>query len=199
MLDAAGLPYVRIIASNEVDEFIIHDVLAQGGKVDIWGVGTNLVVGAGPGGSALGGVYKLVEHAGRPKIKLSSNPEKMTNPGVKKVIRFYNPDEMMEADALAWESEDLNQDDTLIIDPSNPLRRKKLETLEHSELLEDIVRQGRQVYEFPSLESTRRRRADQLRHLHESYKRLHNPHEYKVGVTLKLWQMKEQMLNQATV
>src|SRR5688572_14385528 len=90
MLDAAGLEYVKITASNELDEYLIADILAQGGKIDIWGVGTKLVTAAGEGGAALGGVYKLVEHNGQPKIKLSSNPEKMTNPGAKKIIRLYD-------------------------------------------------------------------------------------------------------------
>ena len=106
MFDQEDLPYVKIVASNELDEYIISDIIAQGGKVDIWGVGTNLVTGSGDGGGALGGVYKMVEHNGRPKIKLSANPEKMTNPGVKKIVRFYDGG-LMEADALAADSEDL--------------------------------------------------------------------------------------------
>ena len=117
LLDDAGLGYVKIVASNELDEFVIAEVISQGGKVDIWGVGTNLVVGAGPGGCALGGIYKLVEHNGVPKIKLSGNPEKMTNPGVKKVVRFYKGD-LMEADALAERSEDVSREGVLIIDPN---------------------------------------------------------------------------------
>ena len=92
---------MKIVASNELDEYIISDIVAQGGKVDVWGVGTNLVTGTGDGGGALGGIYKMVEHNGRPKIKISSNPEKMTNPGVKRVIRFYGDDGLMEADAIA--------------------------------------------------------------------------------------------------
>src|SRR5437867_10084661 len=87
MLDRAGLDYVKIIVSNELDEFIIADIADQGGKIDIWGVGTNLVTAGGEGGCALGGVYKMVEHNGKPKIKLSSNPEKMTNPETKKWCR----------------------------------------------------------------------------------------------------------------
>ena len=198
LLNAADLDYVKIIASNELDEFVIAEVISQGGNVDVWGVGTNLVVGAGPGGCALGGIYKLVEHNGQPKIKLSGNPEKMTNPGVKRVVRFYNGD-LMEADALADRSEDIFRDGVLIIDPNNPLRRKKLNMTRRYDLLEDIVCAGSLVYRFPRLAEIRERRKEQLAHLHESYKRLYNPHEYKVGVTLKLWQTKEQMLNQQMV
>ncbi len=198
LLDGAGLPYVKILASNELDEFVIEEVISQGGKVDAWGVGTNLVVGAGPGGCALGGVYKLVEYNGTPKIKLSGNPEKMTNPGVKKIVRFYKG-EFMEADALADRSEDVYRGSVLIVDPNNPLRRKKLNMARRADLMEDVVRDGALVCRFPPLAEIRDRRREQLGHLHESYRRLHNPHEYKVGVTLKLWQTKEQMIHQESL
>jgi nicotinate phosphoribosyltransferase len=198
MLDQEVLPYVKIVASNELDEYIISEIIAQGGRIDIWGVGTNLVTGAGDGGGALGGIYKMVEHNGRPKIKLSANPEKMTNPGIKKVVRFYD-DDLMEADALADNSEDLSTPGVLIVDPNNPLRRKKLNSERSVELLKPVVNAGRIVYEFPSLQQIRDNRREQLSHLHESHKRLHNPHEYKVGLTHTLWQKKEQMLNQETV
>jgi nicotinate phosphoribosyltransferase len=196
MLDAEALPYVKIVASNELDEYIISDILAQGGKIDIWGVGTNLVTGSGEGGGALGGIYKMVEHNGRPKIKLSANPEKMTNPGLKKIIRFYDEDDLMDADALAEESEDVASCEVLIVDPNNPLRRKRLNSERRTELLKPVVEVGKIVYEFPSLKQIRKHRIEQLAHLHESHKRLHNPHEYKVGLTYALWQQKEQMLNQ---
>jgi nicotinate phosphoribosyltransferase len=199
MFDQQNLYYVKIIASNELDEYIIFDILAQGGKVDVWGVGTNLVTGCGDGGCALGGVYKMVEHNGRPKIKLSANPEKMTNPGIKKVIRFYGEEGLMEADALADNSEIIDSSGMLIVDPNNPLRRKKIKSGHSIELLAEIVKSGKIVYEFPTLEKIRDRRRDQLAQLHESYRRLHNPHEYKVGLTHKLWQHKEQMLDSETV
>jgi nicotinate phosphoribosyltransferase len=199
MLDKAGLDYVRIVASNELDEHIIAEIIAQGGKIDVWGVGTKLVTAEGKGGGALGGVYKMVQHNGQPKIKLSGNPEKMTNPGLKKIVRFYDSDGLMEADALADESENLSSGETLIIDPNNPLRRKKLNSDRRVELLQDVVRNGEIVYDFPTLEAIRARRRDQLAHLHESHRRLHNAHEYKVGLTHTLWRKKEQMLNRETL
>jgi nicotinate phosphoribosyltransferase len=199
MLDESGLSYVKIIASNELDEFIISEVMAQGGRIDIWGIGTNLVTGGGAGGGALGGIYKMVEHNGRPKIKLSSNPEKMTNPGAKTVMRFYDSEGLMEADALAVGPQDFQEQGVLIIDPNNPLRRKKVNPSRSESLLQDIVVRGECVYSFPPMNVIRERRRDQLAHLHESHRRLHNPHEYKVGLTHKLWLQKEQMLNQETV
>jgi len=138
-----------------------------------------------------------VEHNGVPKIKISSNPEKITNPGLKQVVRFYDCAGMMEADALAHVSEDLGRDGLVIVDPNNPLRRKKLDSGERFELLRDIILKGNLVYEFPSLVSARARRKEQLAHLHESHRRLRNPHEYKVGLTDALWQQKAQMVNQA--
>jgi nicotinate phosphoribosyltransferase len=199
VLDQAGLNYVKIVASNELDEFVITEILAQGGKIDIWGVGTKLVTGSGPDGGALGGIYKMVEHNGQPKIKLSSNPEKMTNPGFKKVVRFYSDDGLMEADALAHRAERLDDREILIIDPTNPLRRKKLGARNRAELLCPIVDNGEMVYDFPSLSAIRARRIDQLAHLHDSYRRLHMPHEYKVGLTYTLWHQKEQMFDQEIV
>lgn len=199
MLDQAGLGYVKIVASNELDEFVITDILAQGGKIDIWGVGTKLVTACGEDGGALGGVYKMVEHNNRPKIKLSSNPEKMTNPGFKKVVRFYGAGGLMEADALAHRSEELNDGEILIIDPNNPLRRKKLSARTRSELLCPIIDGGEVVYSFPSLKDIRSRRMDQLAHLDDSYRRLHMPHEYKVGLTYTLWHQKEQMFDEEMI
>lgn len=195
MLDDAGLRYVKILVSNEVDEYVIAEIMSQGGKVDIWGVGTNLVTAAGVGGAALGGVYKLVEHNGQPRIKLSSNPEKVTTPGTKKVMRFMDDAGFMEADAIAGVSEDLDAGPVVIVDPNNPLRRKRLENSNRTPLLRDVVRRGALIYDFPSLEQIRRRRTEQLAQLHETYRRLRNPHEYKVGLTQALWRQKERMLN----
>jgi len=193
-LDDAGLDYVKIVASNDLDEYIITDILAQGGAIDIWGVGTRLVTGAGEAGGALGGVYKMAEYNGRPIIKISSNLEKMTTPGIKKIVRFYDREGLMEADALADDSEDISTGDVLIIDPANPLRRTTLRLENRVELLVPVVVAGELAYEFPALEQIRAYRKNQLTELHESYKRLNNPHEYKVGLTQPLWSLKERMI-----
>lgn len=199
MLDDAGLQHVKIVASNELDEYLIETIIAEGARIDIWGVGTNLVTGGGAGGGALGGVYKLVEHNGCPKIKLSGNPEKMTNPGYKRVYRLFGEDGLMEADALASPGECLGDEGILIVDPSNPVRRKTVRPAARVELLQDFVIDGQIVCDLPPLEAIRDRRREQLDSLHESYRRLHNPHEYKVGLTLLLWQQKEQMLTREAV
>jgi nicotinate phosphoribosyltransferase len=195
-LTEAGLDYVQIIVSNELDEYLIAQILAEGGRIDTWGVGTKLATGEGRGGCALGGVYKMVEHNGQPKIKLSNNPAKMTNPGAKRVVRFYNQYGLMEADAVASLSEDLSQGEVTIVDPANPLRWKKLQETERVEMLRAVVADGEVVCGFPTLDEIRARRREQLFRLHESYKRLQNPHEYKVGLTLPLWQQKQQLISE---
>ena len=194
MLDREGLTYVKIVASNDLDEYAISDILAQGGKIDIWGVGTNLVTGSGEGGGALGGVYKMVEHNGKPEIKLSADPGKMTHPGSKKIVRFYNSDGLMDADVLAFNSEELSAGEVHIMDSRKGHRPKKLNSETRIEILQPVVDTGRIVCEFPSLEQIGRYRKEQLAHLHESYKRLNNPSEYTVGVTQMLWRQKEQIL-----
>jgi nicotinate phosphoribosyltransferase len=141
----------------------------------------------------------MVEHNGQPKIKLSANPEKITHPGIKKIIRFYDNEGLMEADALAADSENLDTGEVLIVDPNNPLRRKKLDSAKRVELLKPIIKSGELICQFPSIEEIRNHRKAELARLHESHKRLNNPHEYKVGLTHALWQQKEHMLNQETV
>lgn len=194
MLDLESLEYVKIVVSNDLDEFAIADILARGGRVDIWGVGTNLVTGSGIGGSALGGIYKMVRHNGKPKIKLSQDPDKTTNPGLKKIVRFYNSDGHMEADVLCDVSEDPSIGEVTIVDPKSPSNIKKLDTARREELLHPIVESGEVVYAFPSLDKIQDHRKEQLSRLHEKYKRLLNPDEYSVSPTEKLWLQKAQML-----
>jgi len=195
MLDHASLPDVKIVASNDLDETAIADIMSRGGCVDIWGIGTRLVTGAGKGGSALGGIYKLVEHNGKPKIKLSSNPDKTTNPGFKKIVRFYDTDGLMDSDILADISEDLSSGDVNAIDPKNPSHGEKLHHPHREELLHPVLQAGAIVHAFPVLDQIRDHRKDQLQRLHKNYRRLHNPLEYKVRLSEKLWLQKDRMLN----
>ena len=201
MLDEAGFPEIKIIASNDLEELVIEEIIRNEGRVDIWGIGTNLVTGAGPGGVALGGVYKLVEHNGRPRIKLSDNIEKSTSPGRKQVYRLTEPNgDLYEADALTLEDEALKPgEDVLIIDPRNPLRRKRISSPKSCDpLLTVVMKGGKRICEPEPLESARQRRIYALDHLDSSYKRMVNPHVYKVGVSQALWRVKEELLNLQT-
>jgi nicotinate phosphoribosyltransferase len=192
-LDAAGLPHVKIVVSSDLDEFVIADIRARGGRIDVWGVGTHLTAADGEGGSALGGVYKLVEHRGEPRIKLSG-PEKTTNPGRKRIVRFHDATGRMEGDALAEPDETLPAGPVSIVDPAEPRRRERLEGAERRELLETIVAAGEQVYDFPPLEAVRARRLEDLGRLDESYRRLRGAPAYRVGLTPALWRQKERLL-----
>jgi len=195
MLDSKSLPYVKIVVSNDLDETVIAEILSLGGKVDIWGVGTRLITGSGEGGSALGGIYKLVEHNGKPKIKLSSDPEKITHPGLKKVVRFYNENGMMVSDVLAEWDEDLSRGEGLILEPNDPLKQGRFDSSSREELLHSIVQSGEVVYAFPNLDQIQDHRKEQMRRLHQSYRRMQNPQAYKVGLTEKLWLQKKRLLN----
>ncbi|MCC7518331.1 MAG: nicotinate phosphoribosyltransferase [Verrucomicrobiae bacterium] len=201
MLDEAGFPEVKIVASNDIEELVIEEIIRNGGRVDIWGVGTNLVTGGGAGGTALGGVFKMVEINGHPVIKLSDSLEKGTSPGRKQVWRLLaNGGAQYEADALALENEAFAPGrDVLIIDPRNPLRRKRIAAITSCEpLLRCVMREGKRTGPRDTLDAARDRRVENLDRLDSSHKRLVNPHVYKVGVTQALWRLKEELLNLQT-
>lgn len=201
MLDEAGFPDVQIVASNDVEELVIEEIIRNGGRVDVWGVGTNLVTGGGTGGTALGGVFKMVEINGQPVIKLSDSLEKGTSPGRKQIWRLRaNGGAQYEADALALEGEEFAPGrDVLIIDPRNPLRRKRVAAITACEpLLRLAMRDGKRVGPPEGLAAARARRIENLDRLDSSFKRIVNPHDYKVGVTQALWRLKEELLNLQT-
>jgi nicotinate phosphoribosyltransferase len=199
MLDQENLPYVKIVASNELDEYIISDILNQGGKVRC--LGSRHEPGDRRGcGRRRAGRHLQNGRTQRPaQNQIKRKSRKDDQYGTKKIIRYYDAEGFMEADALAADSEDVNDCGVLIVDPNNPLRRKKLDSARRTELLQPIVEAGNLVYAFPSIEQIRQHRIADFARLHESHKRLHNPHEYKVGLTHALWQQKEHMLTQATV
>lgn len=195
MLDQAGLSYVQIIASNDLDENIILNLKAQGAKIDIWGIGTQLITAADQ--PSLGGVYKLVarEKDGEyePVIKVSGNPEKVTNPGVKDVYRIVNrATGKAEADYIALDNEqDVKLGKPLLLfDPVHPYLNKTVTSYEAVALLRPIFRDGELVYALPTL--------DEIRHYHESelaifwpeYLRKLNPEGYRVNLSRAAWELK---------
>src|SRR5690606_35584969 len=161
MLDQAGLPDVQIIASNDLDENIILNLKAQGAKVDVWGIGTQLIAAADQ--PSLGGVYKLVarEQDGEyePVIKVSGNPEKITNPGIKEVYRIINRETgKAEADYIALQDDQEVQsgEPIQLHDPIHPYRNRTVRNYEGIRLLRPIFRNGELVYSLPALEGIRR-------------------------------------------
>jgi nicotinate phosphoribosyltransferase len=197
MLDEAGFPQVAIVASNEMDEHVIDSVRREGGRVDVYGVGTQLTTGGGPGGGALGGVYKLVELQGRPRIKLSSDPAKSTLPGSKRVWRAMTPQGRFGADVVSRFAEEPRPGDA-VLDPANPLRRSRVPA---GSVLQDIrsvvMEAGRRTRPVPSLVSIADHAWDRLGRLPDGCRRLLNPHAYHVSITRALHEERERLMERA--
>lgn len=202
MLDEAGFPNAKIAASSDLDEEIIWDIRSQGAAIDIWGVGTALITSKGC--SALGGVYKLVaeEVNGRmiPKIKISENPAKITNPGYKKVVRLYEKDTGKAiADLIMLDDEIINEEEPLtIFDPVDTWKRMTLTNYRVRELLVPIFRNGRRIYETPPLMEIQKYAKQELDTLWDEYKRLKKPHVYKVDLSDRLYRLKNDLLKEYT-
>jgi nicotinate phosphoribosyltransferase len=183
MFDEAGFPQAKIVASNELDEYVIHSILEEGGRIDIYGVGTRLATCAGEGGGALGGVYKLVRLGDQPKLKVTSDIAKATLPDRKRVLRAVWPDGRFEMDILCLESEELRPGDT-VYDPTNPARHKAIpQGVVLEDLRQMVMANGEILAPQPSLDALADRSADQLRRLPEGSLRLTNPHLYKVAMS----------------
>jgi len=194
MLDRAGFNGVRIVASNDLDEQVIESICSEGGRVDIFGVGTRLVTCAGEGGGALGGVYKLVEINGQPTMKLTGDIAKTTLPGKKKVLRVTGPDGLLVQDLICLAGETPAGGDT-VYDPTNPLRRKMLpEDCRLSELRSVVMENGKRLAATEPLETMKARCRSQLALLPAGCLRLVNPHIYKVSISQQLHQLRDSLI-----
>jgi nicotinate phosphoribosyltransferase len=198
ILDAAGFKDAVIVGSNDLDEFIIESLKQQGARIGLWGVGTRLVTAYDQ--PALGGVYKLSairqpDGSWEPKLKLSEQLAKVTNPGVLQVRRFRGNTFL--GDAIYDISQPL-PDRFTVVHPLDPTRRKHFtpET-PYEDLLVPVWRDGRAVYEPPPLEAIRERARQQLSLLHPAIKRFTNPHAYPAGLELSLDQRKLELVLQA--
>jgi nicotinate phosphoribosyltransferase len=186
MLDDAGFPRVQIVASNELDEQIIDSIRDEGGKVDIYGVGTKLAVCAGEGGGALGGVYKLVRSGGLPRMKVTSDLDKATLPGRKRLLRAVAPDGSFIQDVICRDEDDPLPGET-VYDPANPLRHVSLPAdARLQELRSSVMENGVRCAASPDLDAMADRCADQLRRLPPGCLRFINPHRYKVSISRNL-------------
>lgn len=196
ILDEAGFDDTPIIASNDLDEHLIESLKQQGATIAIWGVGTRLATAFDE--PALGGVFKLaaIRKPGMPwqmRVKLSEQKSKISTPGVLQVRRFYNSRGFL-ADAIYEEHESLTGECT-IVDPLDGTRRKRIAASTACEdLLVPIIRGGRAVYEPPKLYEIRQRVQQQLAQLHPTVKRFVNPHEYPVGLEVRLHEKKEALI-----
>ena len=200
MLDEAGYPDCKIVASNSLDEYLIRDMLIQGAKVDLYGVGERLITSKSS--AVLDGVYKLVaveDGDGNitPKIKISENVQKITNPHFKKVYRLYdNSNFKAVADLLCVYDETVDNTKSIeIFDPNYTWKRQILENYTARELLVPIFVGGKQVYEKPSLEEIRAHCERELETMWDSVLRFENPHEHYVDLSQKLWNIKQELLS----
>ena len=199
MLDEAGLPDCRITATNSLDENIIKTLLSQGAKIDAFGVGERLICSAS--NPVFGGVYKLVavENADgtiRPKIKISENVEKITNPGYKRPYRVFDKETgMMIADYIALADEVLDENEPLLLfDPVNTWKHKTVENYRLECLHIPVFLGGECVYETPNVHEIRDYCREQLSLLWDEVKRFDNPHRYYVDLSDNLWTLKQEML-----
>ena len=201
LLDEAGLPYVGVVASNSLDEYIIRDLIMQGAEISSFGVGERLVTSKSE--PVFGGVYKLaaVEKNGKiiPKIKVSENAVKVTNPGFKTVWRLFdNESGKAIADVLTLSTEFI--DDTQpyeIFDPVHTYKRKTVTNFTAKRLLVPVFEHGRCVYTSPSLKEIQTYCKAQLETIWEEVKRFENPQDYFVDLSPELWELKQRMLRKA--
>lgn len=202
MLDEAGWTECKISVSNSLDEYIIKDILAQGAQIDLFGVGERMITAKSE--PVFGGVYKVCaveDESGHitPKIKVSENVGKITNPHYKKVWRFYGRDTGKAiADYLSLYNETVDDSgDFEIFDPEATWKRKNVYHFEARELQVPIFRGGKLVYQLPNLEQIRAYCEAQVETLWDEVKRFDNPHNYYVDLSQKLWDIKQSMLQEA--
>jgi nicotinate phosphoribosyltransferase len=194
MLDQAGLPEVKIVASNQLDEHIIKSLEEQGARIDIFGVGTNLVIGRED--AALDGVYKLSEYNGQPKIKISENIEKILIPRVKKISRYYDREGKFYADAVTAVNEGPVD---VMIHPHQSVKRLSLKGLHHENLLHEVMREGEVTMKYQSPYEIAAYAKQRLNLLPDEHKRFEYPHIYKVGVSASLLQVRDQLISEKLV
>ena len=202
MLDEAGLTSCKIVASNSLDEYLIRDLMMQGAQIDTFGVGERLITAKST--PVFGGVYKLAavedeDGTIRPKIKISENTVKITNPHFKKVYRFYDKESGKAlADELCVYDEKI--DETVphtIFDQNATWKTKTLSSFTVRELQVPIFKNGECVYQVPVLDAVKAYCADQLETLWDEVKRFENPHTYYVDLSEKLWYVKSGLLEAA--
>ncbi len=198
-LDGAGFLKTAIVASNELDEHVIESLKEQGARIDVWGVGTRLVTGAGD--AALGGVYKLgaVRRAGAAwvhRVKLSDQSAKTSVPGILQVRRFRGAEGYV-ADCI-WDELTGLPPPVVIVDPLDHTRRREIAAgTSGQDLLVPALRGGKLVYERPALAASRQKAIDELSRLHAGVKRFLNPHQFPVGLERSLFELRTRLILEA--
>ncbi|OPJ55052.1 nicotinate phosphoribosyltransferase [Alkalithermobacter paradoxus] len=199
MLDEAGFYDASIVASNDLDEYKILELKSSGAKISSWGVGTKLITSSDS--PALGGVYKLcaVEENDKlvPKIKISEDPEKITNPGFKNVVRIYNKHNKAEADLIILDDEIIDESKELtIFHPVYTWKKKTYKNFTAKRLLKPLFLSGKCVHEKKDVMAIREYTQNELNTLWPQYRRITSPEEYKVDLSEKLWDLKNNMISE---
>ncbi len=200
MLDEAGLEKCKIVVSNALDEWLIRDLLDQGACIDAFGVGDNLITAHSE--PVFNGVYKMVaiedpEGNVIPRIKISDNTEKITTPHFKKVYRLFDKNGKALADQICVFDEILGDGPIEIFDPEAVWKKKTLTEYNAVELLVPIFKEGKLVYDMPSIGEIRSYCSEQLDTLWDEVKRFSNPHIYYVDLSKRLWDTKQELINRS--
>lgn len=189
MLDAAGLKEAKIVASNLLDEHVIRSLVEQGAPIDIFGVGTKLVTGVPD--AALDGVYKLAVFDGQPRMKLSDNLTKTTLPGRKQVARFRDSQGFFMADAIQLADEPLPE---RMFHPVEPGKSLDLRSYQDEPLLEKVMAAGRRLKPGEEVEEIAACARQRLKQLPPEHKRFEYPHVYKVGLSQRLLNLRNELM-----
>jgi nicotinate phosphoribosyltransferase len=189
MLDDAGLQYVKIAASNQLDEYVIKSLLDQKAPIDAFGVGTSLVTGKNE--TALDGVYKLSMSDNEPRLKISENIEKIILPGLKQVYRIMDEDGKFYGDGVVLEDE---QDIEQIYHPHHPDKSTDVSGYKKSPLLKIVIENGNILIDNKSAYDSAAILKSQLQLLPDEHKRFINPHVYKVGVSKKMLDLRSSLI-----
>lgn len=198
ILDNAGYKDCKICGTNSLDEYVITSILDEGAKIDSFGVGENLITAKS--NPVFGGVYKLsaIEKEERiiPKIKISNNTIKITNPGYKKIYRFYDKKTNKAlADVIALHDEIIPKNNYTIFDQTATWKKKTLTNYTIRLLQEKIFENGNLIYTSPSLKEIAENAKSELNTLWNEVKRMKNPHKYYVDLSQELWNLKDNMLH----
>ncbi|MDP4206824.1 MAG: nicotinate phosphoribosyltransferase, partial [Bacteroidota bacterium] len=192
MLDDAGLNYIKIVASNQLNEHLVNSLNEQQAPIDSFGIGTEMITGKPD--AALDGVYKLAACNGQPRIKISENIEKITLPGTKELYRYYDEEGMFYRDGIQLKGESENTSG-ILYHPSQPLKKTTVKGLKKESLLEKVFENGKMLIPSRSpieIHSFLEHRASLLS---DEVKRFVNPHLYKVGISEGLQTLRDNMLH----
>ena len=201
-LEAAGYHNLKITASNDLDEYIISDLKSSGTAVNSWGVGTKLITSAES--PSLGGVYKLAGSFDGdkliPKIKVSEDPEKINNPGYKKVVRILDENNEARADLIMLKDEEIDTTKPLtIFHPTYTWKKFTFENYSVKELHKPLFINGECKYEYKPITEIKAYVNAQFNTLWDSYRKLSSPKRYKVDLSQKLWDLKNNLLEEKKV